>query len=1097
MRSISIISVLYILVLTSCNPIDSNKLFSKMPSGHTGIKFKNLVVETDELNILTYGYIYNGGGVAVGDINNDGLMDLYFTGSMVGSRLYLNKGDFKFEEIAEKAGVFAEGLWNTGTAMADVNGDGLVDIYVCRSAAKDAPKRKNLLFINNGDLTFTEKANEYGLDDSGYSTEANFFDYDKDGDLDVFVLNHSVQPYSSFRNTSKELRSEYIPEYADRLYRNDNGKFTDVSSEAGIISSVLGFGLSVSVGDINDDNWPDMYISNDFHEHDFLYLNNGDGTFTESLKKYMGHTSYFSMGSDVADINGDGKLDIVTLDMLPEGNFRQKMVLGPDNYDKYDFLVKSDFHHQYMRNMLHINNGSSFSEVGQLSGIHATDWSWAPLLTDLDNDGLTDLFVTNGLKRDYTNMDFMNFAVQKRLEEMDSGVEMAIKDLLKEIPSSIEENYAYKNLGHLKFEKETTAWGLGGKSLSSGAAYVDLDNDGDYDLVVNNMDEEAFIYRNNSEKITQNNYLKIQLKGKDKNTLAIGSKIIVEADTLKLQHELYTSRGFQSSVDPSIIFGLGKVGTIGELKVIWPDGSITQKNNIAVNQTLQLDQNEATAQENTVGEIVALFTEITQDSLVTFNHKENRFIDFERELLLPHMLSTQGPKLAVSDVNGDGLKDIYIGGAQGQPGKMFLKKANGRYISSSETIFDQDRKFEDIGAVFFDANGDAQPDLYVVSGGNEYDALPGNYTDRLYINLGNGQFKNSSDQLPKMSFSGSCAVVGDVDGDGDQDLFIGGRLQPGKYPMAPNSQILLNDGKGNFSDASESILGENSNLGMVNDAVFTDFNADGTQDLIVVGEFTPVIFLANKNGRLVPETPEGLTNSEGWWNTITPIDVDNDGDMDYALGNFGQNSQLKASAEEPVTLYADDFDDNGSIDPILCCYLGGKNHPVFSKDDIGSQLAYLKSKYINFSDYASHTVSEILGEESLARAQKFEAHTFKTSILRNNGNGFTLEALPVEAQFAPIYAMVPFDIEGDGDTDLMLFGNFFDTRVKFGRYDANHGLVLTNDGNGRFTALEQTKTGMNITGQVRDAKFIDDSTFLVAQNNGPLLVFKTNSTNEK
>lgn len=1097
MRSISIISVLYILVLTSCNPIDSNKLFSKMPSGHTGVKFKNLVVETDELNILTYGYIYNGGGVAVGDINNDGLMDLYFTGSMVGSRLYLNKGDFKFEEIAEKAGVFAEGLWNTGTAMADVNGDGLVDIYVCRSAAKDAPKRKNLLFINNGDLTFTEKANEYGLDDSGYSTEANFFDYDKDGDLDVFVLNHSVQPYSSFRNTSKELRSEYIPEYADRLYRNDNGKFTDVSSEAGIISSVLGFGLSVSIGDINNDDWPDMYISNDFHEHDFLYLNNGDGTFTESLKKYMGHTSYFSMGSDVADINGDGKLDIVTLDMLPEGNFRQKMVLGPDNYDKYDFLVKSDFHHQYMRNMLHINNGSSFSEVGQLSGIHATDWSWAPLLTDLDNDGLTDLFVTNGLKRDYTNMDFMNFAVQKRLEEMDSGVEMAIKDLLKEIPSSIEENYAYKNLGHLKFEKETTAWGLGGKSLSSGAAYVDLDNDGDYDLVVNNMDEEAFIYRNNSEKITQNNYLKIQLKGKDKNTLAIGSKIIVEADTLKLQHELYTSRGFQSSVDPSIIFGLGKVGTIRELKVIWPDGSITQKNNIAVNQTLQLDQNEATVHENTVEEIATLFTEITQDSLVTFNHKENRFIDFERELLLPHMLSTQGPKLAVSDVNGDGLEDIYIGGAQGQPGKMFLKKANGSYISSSETVFDQDRKFEDIGAVFFDANGDAQPDLYVVSGGNEYDAIPGNYTDRLYINLGNGQFKNSSDQLPKMSFSGSCAVVGDVDGDGDQDLFIGGRLQPGKYPMAPNSQILLNDGKGNFSDATESILGENSNLGMVNDAVFTDFNADGTQDLIVVGEFTPVIFLANKNGKLVPETPEGLTNSEGWWNTITPIDVDNDGDMDYALGNFGQNSQLKASAEEPVTLYADDFDDNGSIDPILCCYLGGKNHPVFSKDDIGSQLAYLKSKYTNFSDYASHTVSEILGEESLARAQKFEAHTFKTSILRNNGNGFTLEALPVEAQFAPIYAMVPFDIEGDGDMDLMLFGNFFDTRVKFGRYDANHGLVLINDGTGRFTTLEQARTGMNITGQVRDAKFIDDSTFLVAQNNGPLLVFKTNSTNEK
>ncbi|MCR9262597.1 MAG: VCBS repeat-containing protein [Flavobacteriaceae bacterium] len=1095
MRFTYIIGVIGALALTSCLKDNSAQLFSKMSSSDTGIKFKNLVVETDDLNILTYGYIYNGGGVAVGDINNDGLMDLYFTGSMVGSRLYLNKGNFEFEEIAEKAGVFAEGLWNTGTSMADVNGDGLVDIYVCRSAAKDAPKRKNLLFINNGDLTFTEKAAEYGLDDMGYSTEANFFDYDKDGDLDVFVLNHSVQPYSSFRNTSKELRSEYIPEYADRLYRNDNGKFTDISSEAGIISSVLGFGLSVSIGDINNDDWPDMYISNDFHEHDFLYLNNGDGTFTESLKKYMGHTSYFSMGSDVADINGDGKLDIVTLDMLPEGNFRQKMVSGPDNYDKYEFLVKSDFHHQYMRNMLHINNGSSFSEVGQLSGIHATDWSWAPLLTDFDNDGLTDLFVTNGLKRDYTNMDFMNFAVQKRLEEMDSGVEMAIKDLLQEIPSSIEENYAYKNLGHLQFEKETTTWGLGGKSLSSGAAYVDLDNDGDYDLVVNNMDEEAFIYRNNTEKLTQNNHLKVQLKGKGKNTLAIGSKVMIKADTLNLQHELYTSRGFQSSVDPSIIFGLGKIDTIAELKVIWPDGSITQKNNLAVNQTLHLDQNEATVQENTVEEIATLFTEITQDSLVAFNHKENKYIDFERELLLPHMLSTQGPKLAVQDVNGDGLEDIYIGGAKDQAGALFLQTSNGRYLSKNEAVFESDSKFEDIGAVFFDANGDSLPDLYVVSGGNEYDTLPGNYTDRLYINLGNGQFENQSTLLPKLSFSGSCAVVGDVDGDGDQDLFIGGRLEPGRYPLAPKSQILLNDGKGNFSDGTDAILGENSNLGMINDAVFSDFNADGSLDLIAVGEFTPVIFLANKNGKLVPETPEGLQNSDGWWNSITPIDIDNDGDMDYALGNFGQNSQLKASNTEPVTLYADDFDDNGSLDPILCCYLGGKNHPVFSKDDIGSQLAYLKSKYVNFADYASQTVSEVLGEDNLARAQKFEAHTFKTSILRNNGNGFSLEPLPIEAQFAPIYTMVPFDVEGDGDTDLMLFGNFFETRVKFGRYDANHGLVLTNDGNGHFTTMEQSRTGMNISGQVRDAKLLNASTLLVAQNNGPLLLYKTNSTN--
>ncbi|MEX0275844.1 MAG: VCBS repeat-containing protein [Flavobacteriaceae bacterium] len=1073
-----------------------------MPSSHTGITFKNLVVETDEFNILTYGNIYNGGGVAIGDINNDGLQDIYFSGSMVGSRLYLNKGNLKFEEIAQKAGVFAEGLWNTGTCMVDINGDGYLDIYVCRSAAKEGGKRKNVLFINNGpspdsgEITFTEKAKEYGLDDSGYSTEANFFDYDKDGDLDVFILNHSVQPYSSFRSTSRTLRSKTLPDYADRLYRNDGDKFIDVSQEAGIISSVLGFGLSTSIGDINNDQWPDIYVSNDFHEHDFLYLNNGDGTFTESLKDYMGHTSHFSMGSDIADINNDGKPDIVTLDMLPEGNYRQKMVLGPDNYDKYEFLVNSGFHHQYMRNMLHLNNGTSFSEIGQMAGIHATDWSWAPLFADFDNDGHQDFFVTNGVKRDYTNMDFMNFAVQKRLEEMDSGVETAIKDLLENIPSTIEENYAYRNTGTLSFQKTTDIWGLNGKSLSNGAAYADLDNDGDYDLVVNNTDQEAFVYRNNSELHEQNNYLKITLKGEGQNSLAIGAKLMVTTDSLTMHRELYTARGFQSSVDPSVIFGLGKQMQVDELRVIWPNGRITVQKDILANQTLVLHQQESVlTEEIPLAPPPPLFTAATADSLLVRTHAENAFNDFKRETLLPHMLSTQGPKMAIADVNADGLEDVYVGGAKDQSGGLFLQQKDGTFTARDVPAFKKHALHEDIGTLFFDANGDSRPDLYVVSGGNEYDSITSNYRDRLYINMGSGYFKEHKNPLHMTDFSGSCVAAADIDGDGDQDLFIGGRLIPGNYPKSPKSKILLNDGKGNFADATSEVLGELAEMGMVTDALFTDFNGDGTQDLIVVGEFMPITFLSNKAGSFAPS--EGTLSpghTSGWWNTIVPVDIDTDGDMDYAVGNFGTNSQLTASASAPVTLFARDFDDNGSIDPILCSYIGGKNHPVFSKDDMTSQLNYLKDKYPNYADYASQTITDVFGPE-LEKAIKLEAHTFTSSIIRNLGNGtFTVEPLPQQAQFAPVYSIVPFDLDTDGDMDLLLLGNFFDTRVKFGRYDANHGQVWVNDGKGNYSPMDPSRTGLNIHGQVRDALIVGNNTpgaiLLVAQNNGPLLTYK-------
>ncbi|TMU57695.1 RNA-binding protein [Flagellimonas algicola] len=1082
-------------ILVSCKKIDSSKLFSKMPSSHTGIKFKNLVNETDEFNILTYGNIYNGGGVAVGDINNDGLQDLYFTGSMVGSRLYLNKGDFKFEEIAQKAGVFAEGLWNTGTSMADVNGDGLLDIYVCRSAAKDKEKRRNLLFINNGDLTFTEKSAEYGLDDFGYSTQGNFFDYDRDGDMDVFVLNHSVQPYSSLKNASKNLRKKSFPDYADRLYRNDNGKFVDVSQEAGIMSSVLGFGLSVSISDINDDAWPDIYISNDFHEHDFLYLNNGDGTFTESLKDFIGHTSHFSMGSDISDINNDGRPDIVTLDMLPEGNFRQKMISGPDNYDKHQFLVDSDFHHQYMRNMLHLNQGNSFAEIGQLAGIHATDWSWAPLFADFDNDGYKDLFVTNGVKRDYTNMDFMNFAVQKRLEEMDSGVETAIKDLLENIPSTIEENYAYRNKGDLTFGKVTADWGLDGKSLSNGAAYVDLDNDGDYDLVVNNTDDEAFIYRNNSELLGNNNYLKIQLQGKEGNTLAVGAKVILKSDTLLLHQELYPARGFQSSVDPSLIFGLGTLQSVDNLEVIWPDGTVSTKNNIEANQTLRFTQAEATIAD--VAESIPqqqYFSDITSDSLLVYNHIENMFVDFKRESLIPHQLSTQGPKMAKSDVNNDGLEDIFIGGAKGTAGKILVQRRTGNFAEANIVSFKEDEQSEDVGALFFDADNDQDMDLYIVSGSHEFEEEAPELQDRLYIN-NNGNFTKKASALPKMLTNGSCVRAYDYDQDGDQDLFVGGRSVPGQYPRAARSYILKNDGNGNFKDSTNELNKDISQIGMVTDALWTDFNGDGLKDLILVGEFMSIRFFRNEKSKLIEENNAVDTQkSKGWWNRIVEGDFDNDGDQDYVIGNFGWNSQLKASSDEPVQLYAKDFDDNGAIDPILCSYLMGESYPVFSKDDLVEQLNGLKARYVNYSDYATQKITDIFSPEELEGAYLLEANNFSTSYMENLGDGtFNLTPLPIQTQFSPVYAILAKDINKDGNLDLVLAGNFYGTRVKYGRYDANNGLLLLGNGQGDFQTVADLESGLNVDGEVRDLVIINGNSeaplLLFARNNQPVQVY--------
>jgi enediyne biosynthesis protein E4 len=1083
----------FLYAFTGCE--NTEKLFTQLSPSSTGVKFQNILQETDEFNVLTYGYLYNGGGVAVGDINNDSLPDLYFTGNMVGSRLYLNNGDFKFEEIAKNAGVFAEGNWNTGTTMADVNGDGYLDIYVCKSAALNPERRRNQLFINNGDLTFTEMGKKYGVDDSGYSTQAAFFDYDNDGDLDLYILNHSTQEFAGLGKISKHNKNRKNKSYSDKLMKNDNGKFIDVSDEVGLISNVLGFGLGIAISDLNNDGWLDIYISNDYNEQDYLYFNNGDGTFKESLEDYIGHVSLYSMGSDIADINNDGFTDIMTLDMLPEHNYRIKMTSGPDNYEKLSYLSKNGFYHQTMRNMLHLNQGGDyFSEIGQFSGISNTDWSWASLFTDLDNDGYKDLFITNGYKKDYTNMDFMNYVVQERINEKKSNEKINLTELIKKMPSTIEENYTYKNNGDLTFTKVNKAWGLDQKTLSNGAAYVDLDNDGDMDLVVNNIDEKASIFRNNSEKLTQNNYLKIALEGEGKNKFGVGSKVKVTSGGMTQTQELLNTRGYQSSVDFNLNFGIGKFKIIDRIEVVWPNQKKQVITAVQPNQKITLFQKDATINiERKNLTKTKLFQEVTS---IDFTHKENNYNDFKREIMLPHMLSTLGPKLAVGDVNGDGLEDAFIGGAKGAPGGIFLQTRLGGFVKSSKIDLESDAASEDMGAIFFDADGDLDLDLFVVSGGNEFEKTDHNLKDRLYINKGKGNFTKSKSNLPDYVTSGSIVKAADYDSDGDLDLFVGGRILPNEYPYAPQSLLLQNNGVGVFQDVTESIAVGLKNIGMVSDALWTDFNGDNLPDLILVGEWMPLTLFMNQNGNFENISEKvGFKNSEGWWNAIEQGDFDQDGDMDYVAGNFGLNSQLKTSVKYPIGIYAKDYDNNGSVDPILSCYDEGKNYPVFSKDDIQQQLTILKNRFVKYNEYAGLTLDQVFTPKELEGAKVLYAKNFETSYIENLGNGqFKISALPKESQFSPIHGLSSGDFNQDGNLDVLLGGNFTASRVKFGHYDAIKGVCFLGDGSGQFSYLDASESGLMVSGEVRDIQKITspngEEYFVFSRNNNTPKIYK-------
>lgn len=1085
-------NILYYIAIicwfSSCSD-KKDKLFTPLSEGKTGIKFRNILEENPDFNVLNYQYFYNGSGVATGDINNDGLVDICFTGNMVKNRLYLNKGNFQFEDITPQSTIADKQGWCTGVTMVDINNDGWLDIYICRSADGDASRRRNLLFINNKDLTFSEKAEEYGLADEGYSTQASFFDMDKDGDLDMFLLNHSSNEFAGFKRELVTLKQQSSKAFGSQLYRNDGGKFTNITEGAGITSNVLSFGLGVAIFDVNNDNWLDIYVSNDFNEEDYLFVNQKNGTFKENVRGAFDYVSLFSMGSDAADFNNDGKIDLVTLDMLPEDNETQKMHAGADNYDKVQMLFRNGFHYQFSRNMLHHNNGDgSFSEIGQIAGVSNTDWSWSALFADYDLDGHKDLFVTNGYVKDYTNMDFLKFSTELASESNKSiPKNEVLKQLLEKMPGSKTENYMFKNNGNTSFSKVTQDWGLGGLGFSSGATYADLDNDGDLDLVVNKINEYAGVYRNNAESLVKNNYIKIQLKGDASNLDAIGTTVEIYAGHDHYLQQNILTRGYESSVDKSLVFGLGQKTGIDSIIITWSDDKKQILKNISPNQTLKVEKapNAPPFALNSPSPIFNL-----QNALLEYTHQENEFQDFKTQTLLPHFLSRCGPHIAKGDVNGDGLEDIYICGAKGIAGSLFIQNANGHFSLKNLPVWAIDAASEDSDALFFDADGDKDLDLYVVSGGYEFSENDPTLQDRLYINDGKGNFIKK--QLPTETFSGACVKAGDVDKDGDLDLFVGAYVQPSMYPLPPLCILWVNDGKGNFTDKINEIAPDLKQIGMVRDAAWVDFNKDGQLDLAVIGEWLPITVFMNKNGQLSKDATWSVTHSSGWWNRLVVEDFDNDGDMDLVAGNLGLNSQLRASAEQPASMVYKDFAGNGTIYPIMSYYIGNQSYPAVSRDDLLEQLVFLKKKFTDYKSYSKATLNDVFTSEQLLNAPTLKAEQFQSCYFENTGNGFKMTPLSYMAQWSPIYALAVMDVNKDGKKDLILGGNNSFNRVKYGHYSANHGIVLLNDGKGSFNPSLNTATGLVLRGDIRDLTVINNKTLLAGINGQAVKGYKVN-----
>lgn len=1079
----------------------ADPLFTQMDKAQTGISFRNDLKEDASFNVFNYRNFYNGAGVGIGDINNDGLADVYFTSNLGKNHLYLNKGDMRFEDITERAGVGGSKAWSTGVAMADVNGDGLLDIYVCNSGNIKGDDRANELFINQGNLTFKEEAVPYGLEEKGgLTTHAVFFDYDLDGDLDCYILNNSFRPIASF-GYNKNIRNVRDSIGGHKLYRNDDAggrrKFTDVSEQAGIYGSEIGFGLGVSVADVNADQWPDIYVSNDFFEKDYLYINQKNGTFKESIEESTGHLSLASMGSDIADINNDGRPDIFTTEMLPEDDYKLKTVTQFDDYDVFNAKVKGDFYYQYLQNALHLNNGdSTFSEISFLANVAATDWSWGALIFDFDNDGWKDILVCNGIYKDITNKDFIDFLAndKNRIRVITEG-KFNFKEFLDSIASNSVPNYAFINQKNLSFLNQSYRLGLGMPGFSNGAAYGDLDNDGDLDLVVNNVNMEAFVYRNNATQKLHSAYLKVKLQGAGENRLGIGAKILVYAGGQV--HNLYQmlSRGFQSSVDPVLVVGLGNNVSIDSLVVVWPDMRKQTLKNVSINTTLLLKQEEANEKFVQQPPAHPLYTDVSAKFISGGSaHRENLFIDFDRERLMPKMISMEGPKCTVADVNADGLDDIFIGGAKSDFGKLFFQQANGTLIRSQQQAFAIANTTDQTGAAFFDADKDGDNDLLIVYGGNEDKGTTATLRPRLFLNDGKGNFSYAPQNLPVITTTASCARIADMDNDGDIDVFIGGRVLPGEYGLTPNSFLLVNDGAGKFTDQTDNYAPGLKNVGMVTDARWTDTDNDGKPELAVVGDWMPLTIFKNTNGKLVKSE---LPFSRGWWNCIQTADLNGDGNVDFVMGNLGLNSKIKGDVAHPVELYVKDFDKNGQTESVLCYYKSDSiSYPLPLRGDIVMQLPGLKKKFLKYADYAGKTIHQVFSEEELEGAIIRKAEQFNTCIAINDGKGnFTLKPLPLHAQFSPTYGILTNDLDGDGLTDILLGGNFFGVKPEIGRYDASYSCFLKGDEKGNYTFVPNAKTGMIVKGEVRDIIQLNNkksSSILFIKNNDEVQVFKRN-----
>lgn len=1061
----------------------------------SGIQFLNKTQESQNFNYLLYPFIYFGGGVSTGDINNDGLPDIYFTGQMGKNKLYLNKGDLSFEDITAKAGVEgAYNHWTTGTTMADVNNDGFLDIYV--SVAGPGNVRKNLLYLNNQNNTFTEQAQSYGIADEGHTIQSAFLDYDNDGDLDLFVGNYPPNGFSQKNDFFEQRMKNPSLETSDKLYRNDHGKFTDITIKAGILNYGLTLGLSVS--DFNDDGYIDIYVSNDFNSSDYLYINQGDGTFKNKLQEYTMHTSNFGMGTDAADINNDGFTDLVQLDMMGSNNEEQKANMSAMNTELFYDLIDKGLHHQYMKNTLQLNTGSNnFMEVGELAGISYTDWSWCPLLFDMQNDGLKDLFVTNGMRRDVNNNDYNAlFRIQKAYGKIKPEESL---EWIKRMPSTPVPNFAFINNGNLSFEKKEADYGLSVKGFSNGASYADLDLDGDLDLVVNHLDMTSQIFENQIENKTGSNYLRLKLIGKEDNSFGIGAKVLAYFNNQKEMVELQTTRGYESSVDPIVHFGVGNNELIDSLQIYWPKGGLQTLRDIKVNQLITLKQEQQPLKGTSKNNIPkAIFTTTLPDLSPPYSHQENEFNDFDREVLLPHKMSQQGPGLAVADVNNDGLDDFYVGGAKNSSGRLYLQNTEGRFDIHSKNTWEKDQRYEDVSALFVDIDNDGDNDLYIASGSNEKPEGHSYYQDRLYLNDGTGNFKKTTESLPKMFTSTAIVKAADYDKDGDMDLFVGGRQTPGKYPLPTSSYILRNDSDATIvklTDVSDSLVPEFKTLGMVTDAEWADVNNDDLLDLVLVGEWMSPTVYVQENGRFTNRNNSfGLNDFVGWWNTVKMVDLDNDGDLDMVAGNLGLNYKYKATNNEPFKIYAEDFDENGKLDIVLGYYSEGELYPLRGRQCSSQQIPSIKKKFPDYSSFSKASLTEVYAPAKLDKALVYSANTFANSVFLNESGKFVQKILPRMAQASSINDLVMDDFDDDGYLDLIIAGNLYGSEVETPRNDASFGLLLIGLGNGEFKTLPSAESGINITGEIKNVQKLksanNETSFLVARNNLPVIIIK-------